>query len=156
MVSDDHIRLELTSDAGVLSGVRDQIHDWALPRGWSNVQAAEVSLAVDEALTNVIRHAYGSRPGQPIELDLCSVVDPTHGEGLEVRIRDYGKQVDPAQIRGRSLDEVRPGGLGVHIIHAMMSAVSYEQAPGGGMLLIMRKYRDHVAGSGDPRGCRHE
>jgi serine/threonine-protein kinase RsbW len=53
--------------------------------------------------------------------------------------------VDPAEICGRDLDDVRPGGLGVHLIRAMMSTADYSRAPGGGMLLVMRKYKSHTA-----------
>ena len=62
-------------------------------------------------------------------------------EGVEVRLRDFGKACDPALICGRPLEDVRPGGLGVHIIRAMMNSVQYSPAEGGGTLLVMRKYK---------------
>jgi anti-sigma regulatory factor (Ser/Thr protein kinase) len=59
---------------------------------------------------------------------------------LECDVRDFGRQVDPSTIRSRSLDEVRPGGLGVHIIRSVMDEVEYSRAEGGGMRLRMLKY----------------
>jgi anti-sigma regulatory factor (Ser/Thr protein kinase) len=56
-------------------------------------------------------------------------------------VRDYGRAVDPATIRGRDLSEVRPGGLGVHIIRSIMDEVCYEPAAGGGTRLNMLKWK---------------
>ena len=77
------------------------------------------------------------------------VAFPMHGEppGIEIRIRDYGQQVDLAKIAGRDLGDIRPGGLGVHLIRAMMSSADYFHAPGGGLLLIMRKSLNHTGKS---------
>lgn len=154
-MDDEHVlELEYASDPRVLPEARRTMRDWTLPQGWSEDQTAEIALAVDEALSNVIRHAYDCERCHRILLSARALRDPRRGEGIEIRIRDFGKQCDPAQIRGRDLDEVRPGGLGVHIIRAMMSEVQYTPAEGGGMLLIMRKYKDHSARN--PRASRHE
>jgi anti-sigma regulatory factor (Ser/Thr protein kinase) len=138
--------LELSSDPRRLPVVRAQVRDWTIARGWSVEQADEIVLALDEALTNVIRHGYGGQPDQKILVCLRSVTDPVEGEGLEVRVRDFGKQVDPQKICGRDLNDIRPGGLGVHIIKSMNSFVEYQTAEGGGMLLLMRKWKTHRAG----------
>ena len=42
--------------------------------------------------------------------------------------------------RGRELDDVRPGGLGVHLIETAMDEVEYSQPDGGGMEIRLRKY----------------
>jgi len=150
------LELELRSDPRLLPVVRKKLRAWAAGQGWTADQVDEIALAVDEALANVIRHAYGSEHCHPVLLTARAVRDPQRGEGLEIRLRDFGKQVDPARICGRALDEPRPGGLGVHLMQAMMSSIEYQPASGGGMLLTMRKYRDHVARCGEPREGRHE
>ena len=61
-------------------------------------------------------------------------------------VRDRGRQVDPTTIKSRDLAEVRPGGLGVHIIQSVMDEYNYSCPPDGGMLLEMKKYvSKHVA-----------
>jgi anti-sigma regulatory factor (Ser/Thr protein kinase) len=140
---DDRLDLELRSEPGMLPAVREQLRRWAERRGWPDDRVAEIILAVDEALSNVIRHAYGSAATQPILLVAERTADADQRERIEIRIRDFGRAVDPADIRGRDLTEIRPGGLGVHLIRAMMSSVEYAPANGGGTLLIMRKYKDH-------------
>jgi serine/threonine-protein kinase RsbW len=121
-----------------LRKVRSRVGELARSLGFSTPDVGEIELAVDEALANVIRHGYGGPCDEPIEV----TIEPTSGEsaeGLRIIIRDYGKQVDPACIDGRVLDDVRPGGLGVHIIRSIMDEVHYATASGGGMRLTMFK-----------------
>ncbi len=148
----DELAMQLPSDAAVLTGVRRQVRDWAGRHGWSERQVGDVVLAIDEALINVIRHGYGGKPGKTIEFSLRRAEHPGKGEGLEVRIRDFSTNVNLKEICGRDLDEVRPGGLGVHLIRAMMESVEYTHAEGGGVLLVMRKSKRHVAQANEQEG----
>ncbi|TWT46072.1 serine-protein kinase RsbW [Phycisphaerae bacterium RAS1] len=139
------LRVDIRSDPTELQPVREHLRAWLGPNGWNEQQIAEIVLAVDEALTNVIRHGYGGRTDQPIHIECRPIRDAVEGPGVEVRIRDFGRQVDLSKIAGRRLEEVRPGGLGVHIIHAMTNSARYSHADGGGMLLVMVKYLTHTA-----------
>ncbi|MBN2447677.1 MAG: ATP-binding protein [Phycisphaerae bacterium] len=136
------IDLELPSDSSVLPGVRKQLRAWTHNRGWSEHQIGEIVLAVDEAFTNVIRHGYKGRTDGCVKL---TVRETTQPDGIEISIRDFCQSVDLDRICGRDLDDIRPGGLGVHLIHAMMEKVEYSHAEGGGVLLVMRKSKTHVA-----------
>ncbi len=142
------LETELTSDPRGLAKIRARVGAWAEGLGWSDRQVGEIVLALDEAVTNVIRHSYNDDPRQRILVSADMIDDPDHGEGVEIRVRDFGRQVDPTLIHGRDLDVVRPGGLGVHIMRAMTSTIEYQPAEGGGTLLIMRKYRTHTAQCG--------
>ena len=148
MSDGDILKLEITSDPAELPVVRDQVRSWTQAQTWTEQEAADIVLAVDEALSNVIRHGYEGKPGHQIHLAFRSVRDSAHGAGLEICIRDFGKQVPLDSIAGRDLDDLRPGGLGVHIIRSVMAEVEYSHAPGGGMQLVMRKYRERS--SNDP------
>jgi anti-sigma regulatory factor (Ser/Thr protein kinase) len=139
--SPDTLLLELTSDASVLPGTRSRLSDWARGHGWDEDPAAQIVLAVDEALGNVIRHGYAGETTHKILLQAQVIQDGQIGEGVEIRVRDFGRQVNPDEIRGRDLHEVRRGGLGVHLIRHLMDFAEYSRAAGGGMLLIMRKYK---------------
>lgn len=132
--------IDLTSDPCELVSVRDAVRDWIAGLGWSEVRVADVVLAVDEALTNVMRHGYENRTDQPIHLSMRTITDPVRGVAVEVEIRDWGRQVPLDEIRGRDLDDLRPGGLGVHIIRNLMDYAEYSHAAGGGMRLLMRKF----------------
>ncbi|MFH1748092.1 MAG: ATP-binding protein [Planctomycetota bacterium] len=147
----DVLNWEIRSDPCELPAVRERFAAWAIGHGWSKEQSAEIALAVDEALSNVIRHSYDCETTHTIQIALETIESSDHGPGLEIRLRDFGQQVDPANIKGRALDDVRPGGLGVHIIRAMMNSAEYSRASGGGMLLVMRKYKNHTVDSRRPQ-----
>ncbi len=135
------LNLVATSDVAELPTVRDAIRSWTAQHGWAEGQTADIVLAVDEALSNVIRHGYDGQPGHRIEITGRVLRGTAHGDGIEIRIRDFGKQVPLERICGRDLDDLRPGGLGVHIIRSLTDSAEYSHAPGGGMQLVMRKYR---------------
>jgi anti-sigma regulatory factor (Ser/Thr protein kinase) len=136
--AEDVVNLRIRSDPEELPGVRTHVQAMASSLGFANAEVGQIMLAVDEALTNVIRHGYAGARNQPIELRL-ERTESGAAAGLSITIRDFGRQVDPASICGRPLEAVRPGGLGVHIIRSIMNEVSYECAEGGGMRLIMFK-----------------
>ena len=135
------LNLDITSDVAELPTVRDAFRAWTAKHGWTEQQTADIVLAVDEALSNVIRHGYDGEPNHKIEIRARTRNDPARGKGLEIRIRDFGKQVPLDRIQGRDLDDLRPGGLGVHIMRSVMASVEYSHAEGGGMQLVMRKYQ---------------
>jgi phosphoserine phosphatase RsbU/P len=92
-------------------------------------------LAVDEACTNIIRHAYSNCPAGNISLRLTRESDM-----LGFELRDEAPPVDPARVKPRDLSECRAGGLGVNFIDELMDAWRIEPLPGGrGNMLSMHK-----------------
>jgi len=134
------IELTIRSNPTSLPVVRAAAERIATAEGFDETQARSLTWALDEALTNVIRHGYDNRTDQPIQLKLEPVRHADGRPGLCITVRDFGRQVDPAMIRGRELDDVRPGGLGVHVIKSVMDEVEYQQGGEGGMVLRMVKY----------------
>ena len=102
--------------------------------------ASQIKLAVTEALANVTNHGYKGRTDRPIRITLAPAKD--HGRpGLSIVIEDECAGVDLGRIEGRPLDEVRPGGLGVHIIRKTMDLVEYRKRSNvEGVCLRMVKY----------------
>lgn len=142
------VRIEMRSNPLYLSGTREMLAAVARRLGFSEEACGQIALAVDEALCNVIRHGYDRASDRPIWVSLWPVgaMQQPGGrdcttEALRIIIEDEAKQVDPATIKSRNLDDVRPGGLGVHIIRAVMDEVTYEQREKGGMRLTMIKKR---------------
>lgn len=132
-----HIRVEMLSDPTYLSGARELVASVARRLGFGEEGCGQIALAVDEALCNIIRHGYDRRKDGPIWISLWPVVEPA--AGLVIVLEDLARQVDPSQIKSRNLDEVRPGGLGVHIIRQVMDEAIYEQRQEGGMRLTLLK-----------------
>jgi anti-sigma regulatory factor (Ser/Thr protein kinase) len=129
------LKMDFPSDPQLLCVVRSAVRQWCELAGCADEECRALTLAVDEALTNVIRHAYQSRTDQPIE-----VTFHRNEERLEFVIVDHGRPVEPEKIRGRPLGEVRPGGLGTHFIAQIMDRVDYEPLPGSNRARLV-KYR---------------
>jgi serine/threonine-protein kinase RsbW len=124
------LRLELTSNPEILSVVRSAVACLATNLGFADADTRALTRAVDEALANVIRHAYANRPGQPIELLCRRVTERTaakRGPALEIVMMDRGISVIRKKFCGRELDDVRPGGLGMHFIQNGVDVVEYSR-----------------------------
>ncbi|MFP5212042.1 MAG: ATP-binding protein [Acidobacteriota bacterium] len=134
---DGPVILDIPSDPACLFLVRGFVERLAGRMEFAREEVERMVLAVDEACTNVIRHAYKSRSGERLELRF-----EVTAERLEITIRDFGIPVDPKSFETRDLEEVRPGGLGLHFMKIAMDIVSYETPPEGGTLLRMIKYRN--------------
>lgn len=131
----DRVALRVPSDPRYLPLLRTFVGECAALAGFTEADRDRLALAVTEAASNVIRHVYKGRTDQPIELELL----PRRGE-LRLEMTDFGRFVDPARIASRPLDEVRPGGLGVHLIRSTMDVVEYNQNRHGGTTLTLVKY----------------
>ncbi len=121
-----------------LDAIRNFYARAAEQAGLDEDSIADVELAVDEAASNIIDHAYGGEDKGEIE---CSYrVIP---EGLEVILRDYGKPFDPEAVAEPDLvSDIccrKPGGLGLHFMKSLMDSVNFSFNGHGGNLLTMTK-----------------
>ncbi|PYI90631.1 MAG: hypothetical protein DME97_17010 [Verrucomicrobia bacterium] len=113
-------KVEFSSHTGNLAPMRKFVRQFLETYPFSERERMLMVLGIDEACTNVIRHAYHLRDDQLISLSL---------EGLRncvrMRLRDYGKQTEAHTMKGRSHDLIRPGGLGLHLIRTAFDKVDY-------------------------------
>ena len=120
--------MALCSNPRLLSTVRGAVETLAETLGFPATQRRSITRAVDEALTNIVRHSYRNRPDRPITLYFRRTSrqrDDSVEQGLEILLCDRGPAVDPDKLRGRLLEELRPGGLGLHFIHQAMDTVEF-------------------------------
>jgi anti-sigma regulatory factor (Ser/Thr protein kinase) len=137
---DRAVNLSILSDPKNLAVVRSAAEKIARQQGFAAGDVDGIVLAVDEALANIMRHGYEGCKDRQIRVCLEALTDAAKGDALRITVKDRGKQVDPGTIEGRDLEDVRPGGLGVHIIRAVMDHVEYHRRKRGGMQLQMVKY----------------
>ena len=74
-----HFTIRMSSQPDLLCVARAVVETAAKAIGFSEVQCNEVAMVINEALTNVIRHAYGGRTDQPISLR----VEPCRQKGRD-------------------------------------------------------------------------
>jgi anti-sigma regulatory factor (Ser/Thr protein kinase) len=130
--------LEMFSQARLLAAARAMAGSFAQRIGFNEIQCGQISLAMDEALCNIINHGYERRPDGRIRISVWHLKGSP--PGVRFVVEDRAKQVDPDTIQSRDLDDIRPGGLGVYIIREIMDDVRYEHRDGGGMRLSMTKH----------------
>ncbi len=128
--------LTIKSHPRHLAEVRALVRRVAAETNLDEQTTFNLMLAVDEACANIIRHAYGGDSSQDIIIH--ATVSPT---AIEFRLRDFGRQVDPACIKSRKLDEVRPGGLGCLLIRHAFDEVEYNTHFSTGTELRLAKRR---------------
>lgn len=134
------LTINLSTDPTLLGSARTAIEKLAATHKFDAKSCEEIGLVVNEALANVIRHAYGVGTDGPIQIDVL-VLD---GE-LTIKMRDWGKGVNPDHLppSAASVDPLKPGGLGLICMRRMMDSVVFEPQPDG-MLLTMKRKR-HAA-----------
>lgn len=138
------LEIRIVSQPRYLCVVRAAVSAAIERYGFDEAACARFMLAVDEAVTNVIRHGYDGADDKPIWIRVRPA-DRNGDDGFTIVVDDEAKQVEPEIIRGRDLEDVRPGGLGVHIIKQVMDEVTYTKRPGGGMRLTMSKAKSPAA-----------
>jgi anti-sigma regulatory factor (Ser/Thr protein kinase) len=130
------VKFAMPSDPRYLPVVRGVIGPLAAAIGWDESDCGAITLAVDEALANIIRHAYHNRADGLIELECRESAD-----GLEIALLDKGDAADKSKICARELGCDQPGGLGTHIIKKVMDTVSYEVSPEGNRFVASKLLR---------------
>jgi anti-sigma regulatory factor (Ser/Thr protein kinase) len=125
--------LEFASHPGNLSLMREFVRKFLAPIPFTPLAADLMVLGIDEACTNIIRHAYQGDEAGPILLT-CE----QGASAVTFRLRDIGQQCDPAKLCGRPLDEARPGGLGIHLIKKAFDEVHYELKDKGTELVLTK------------------
>ena len=132
-------KVEFSSHTGNLAPMRKFVRNFLEAYPFSERERMLMVLGIDEACTNVIRHAYHLRDDQLISL--CLEGSP---RCIRMRVRDYGKQTEAHTMKGRSHDLIRPGGLGLHLIKTAFDKVDYI-LKARGTELVMTKNLEKVA-----------
>jgi serine/threonine-protein kinase RsbW len=127
-----------------LAAIGDFVGKAAEAAGLEPLAVHAVELAVDEACSNIIDHAYGGEGRGDIEVTYC-----TNGDGLTVILRDYGEPFDldrvPQPDLQAPLNERNGGGLGLHFIRELMDEVRFEFTRDSGNVLTMTKRKGGVS-----------
>jgi serine/threonine-protein kinase RsbW len=134
-------KLSLYADLTQLAGIRAFVAQTCQDLGFDDRAVYDLQLAVDEACTNVIQHAYGGQGG---ELEIT--IQPTDC-GVQVTIRDWGAQFDPLAVPAPDvtapLEERRLGGLGLFLMQHTMDEVAFRFDVDDGNTLTMVKTWGH-------------
>lgn len=122
-----------------LDSIRQFATQAAADAGMDESSACSVEMAMDEACSNIIEHAYEGMPTGDIECTCDS-----DGQTLTIIVRDHGQTFDVTAVAQPDISaalEDRPiGGLGVYLMRKLMDEVHYERMGESGNVLTMVKH----------------
>lgn len=127
--------LTIPSHPKFLCLVRNFTAGLATMAGLDENTAADIKLAVDEACANVIKHAYGGATDREITLQYKATPDT-----FEVTIDDDGVKARKESLKGRDLEELRAGGLGMHFIQRAFDVCELDESKAKGNRLRLIKH----------------
>lgn len=121
-------------DTASLADARTSVEKFAADCGFNEKAIADVGLCVNEAMANVIRHAYSGHPQKPIVL-----TGEFKDRQLRLRIRDWGSGVNPEKLPTKPRDPLRPGGLGLICLKSLMDEARFYPQAQGMLLELVKK-----------------
>jgi anti-sigma regulatory factor (Ser/Thr protein kinase) len=140
--------IEIPADAKVIAPVRHAIEEQAKSLCFDETACGEIGLCVNEAMANVIRHAYHGSAGR---LRIESYFD---GESLHVRIRDWGVGVTPDLWAKKDKNPLEAGGLGLVCMGRLMDKVSFTPQDVGMLLEMTKRRRGVMQGPSEVSGSK--
>ena len=121
------LALVVPSETSFLALIKELTKRMAEGAGFAEGVPDRVALAVDEAATNVIEHAYHGAADRTFEVRY-----EDRGAEFKVEVVDTGAMVDPRAMPRVDLDryvtERRTGGLGVHLMEKIMDSVTFQRS----------------------------
>ena len=129
------LMIKTSSTTLELAPVRRQVEHFCREVGFDDCAVGEVGLCVNEAMANVIRHAYRGSDDQPIEIT-ATVAEGT----FSVALRDWGVGLQPGPLPQEKIDPMNPGGLGLICLGRMMDKVTFTPQNPGMLLEMFRKF----------------
>ena len=130
------LELKVDSDPTNLAAVRKSVEAFAASIGFSEQDVGEIGLCINEAMANIIRHAYAGKTDRPIHLNAS-----TDGREILITLRDWGNGVDPSTVPHPPHDPLKPGGVGLICLTRWMDKVTFTPQPDGMLTTLKKRVR---------------
>jgi anti-sigma regulatory factor (Ser/Thr protein kinase) len=126
-------KITFRSEPSRLAGIREGVREFLAGAGFNEEVEARIVMALDEACTNIIRHAHKGSI-KPVRLEMKCLKNR-----LRFVLRDYGRPLDPHTITSKDIQITTPGGLGVFIIREVFDHVDYAPQVRGTRLTLEKR-----------------
>lgn len=131
------LSLNVPSKTEHLSEVRDFVSDAARRFGFADEEVSNIALAVDEACTNIIKHAYHFASDKDITIDVRM-----QAAEFEILISDKGQHFEPDKVAMPDMKEYlskyKRGGLGMLLMRKLMDKVEYRIQPSRNVVRMVK------------------
>jgi len=138
-VKSQKYRLKIPSITENLQMIREFVLKIASKAGFNEETQEQIALAVDEACTNVIKHAHHHDARRLMDIQI-----QTDMNKMRITITDKGSGFDVTKLKDPDLEkyikESKHGGLGIYLIKTLMDEVNYEFNPGVKNQVQLTKY----------------
>ncbi len=137
----DFIEMKVPAKAEYVGIVRLSISGIANRIGFTYEDIEDLKVAVSEAITNAVEHAYSEEDGGEVSIGFG-----VYDDRLEIMVADHGGSFDLNEIKGgigpykgfESIENLREGGFGLFLIDALMDRVEINN--NFGVIVLMTKY----------------
>jgi len=134
------LELRFPSNTKYLHMVRELARRIAESTGFEAAEAEKIAMAVNEATTNVIEHAYHGEEGREIEIHF-----QPGGESLDIQILHDGDALEEVPMPGFDLDKLvaerHKGGMGIYIMKQVMDGLRFGKAGSGKSMCVLVRYK---------------
>jgi anti-sigma regulatory factor (Ser/Thr protein kinase)/anti-anti-sigma regulatory factor len=127
-------RFQTPAEVRYLPEIRHRVTRFCRALGVDRETLDNIHLGAGEAVTNAIRHGCCDNPTLLVEVR-CAATD----DRLVVEVHDPGTGFDPGAIPPPAPDELRPGGMGIYLMRAMLDDVEFSFADGGTMVRLVQQ-----------------
>ena len=130
----DRLTMKVPGKPEYVGTVRMAIAHIASHAGFDIEAIDDIKVAVSEACTNIICHAYKTTDFT------YDVIFDMGSNGITITIKDFGEGFNTENCLESAPEELRKSGLGLFIIKALMDEVDINSMPGSGANIRMTKY----------------
>ncbi len=128
------VSLTVPGDARYLKVLRSVLESVGQIYDFEEKDIQSMQLAANEAFANIIEHSYCNQANCPIYITLSSSKDK-----LQLELEDEGIPLEPEKIKSRALEDVKPGGLGVHFMKSLMDEVIFDTSNKRNRLILIKE-----------------
>jgi serine/threonine-protein kinase RsbW len=133
----ERIEMVIANRVEELARVTARLDDLGMRRGLPRDTVADLHVALDEVLTNVLSHAYDDPGAHEIRIVLA-----VYPGALQAEIEDDGRPFDPLTVappdRAAPLGERKLGGLGIHFVRNLLSNLAYQRIGARNRLVLTK------------------
>ncbi len=128
------LETQVLSDPANLAGVRKEIEAFCAECGFDETSGNEMGLCVNEAMANVMRHAYRGAMDRPVQV-VAEFEDPS----MRITVRDWGERFDTTMLpKDAPRDLMKPGGVGMICLRQLMDDITFTPMDQGTQLTMTR------------------
>jgi anti-sigma regulatory factor (Ser/Thr protein kinase) len=135
---DGSITIVCRNDIAEVERLQHKISQFSELHGVGKRSQHAFNLALDELVTNIVRHGYSDQEPHEIKVEISLA-----GTALSATITDDGKAFNPADHPAvdctKPIQERQLGGLGIHLVRSLITRIDYKREDGKNVLTILKR-----------------